>query len=321
MLWLNLLFFIASCVVLVVSGTFLVKSLTKIAQFLHFSEYVIAFILMAFATSIPELFVGISSALAKNTELILGTVIGSNIADIVLIGGITILLARGIKIKSKKIKRDSLFMIPIALLPLILFFIGNSISRIDGAILLAVFFLYSWHLIRRRKKFKRELEKDRIKRTEIVTYSILFIVFLALLFFSAHFVVRYASALAIDLALPAILIGLFLIALGTSLPELAFESRAALMGHSEMALGDLMGSVVANSTLVLGIAALIYPLIITTYFMLFLISAIFMMVFIFLFSTFIHSGSKLYIMEGIALLLLYIVFIFIELFSKGMFMP
>ena len=315
MLWLNLLFFLLSCIALVASGTFLVKSLTKISRFLHLSEYVIAFILMAFATSIPELFVGISSALAKNTALSLGNVIGSNIADIGLIAGIAILVGRGIKIRSKKIKKDSLLVLLIAFLPIVLFLFGGVISRSDGAILLAAFFLYSWHLIRRRRKFKKTLE-NKVKRTEIVLHSALFVIFLFILFFSSKFVVKYATQLAIELALPPVIIGLFLIALGTSLPELVFESRAVKMGHGEMALGDLFGSIVANSTLVLGITALIMP--ITANFVLSIVGSAFMLVFTFLFATFINSGLKLDVMEGISLLLLYIIFVFIEMYIKGM---
>jgi len=295
------------------SGTFLVKSLKKISAFLNISEFTAAFIIMAIATSLPEIFVGINSALAKNTALAFGNVIGSNIADFALVGGIMILLARGIKIEKKDIKIDSLYLIPVVLLPLILFFIGNSLNQIDGIILIVVFCLYSWRILRRRKKFKKPLEKEtRIKRHEIVIYSIIFIISLILLFVSSHFVVKYASLLAIDFMLPPIVIGLFLIAVGTSLPELAFESRAAQLGHGEMALGDLIGSVVANSTLVLGITAIIFP--ITANLMLFVISAIYLLLLTFLFATFIHSGSKLYVMEGIALVLLYIFFIFIQLY-------
>lgn len=314
MIWFNLLWFALACSILVVSGTFLVKSIIKISGFLHISEYIVAFILMAFATSLPELFVGISSALANNTELCLGNVIGSNIADIGLVAGIIILLARGkISTKPIKIRKDSLYMLPIAILPLVLFLIGRSISRIDGLILIAVFCFYGWRLVKRGRD-KRMLE-NKIKRWEAIIYPIVFIVSLALLFLSADLVVKSAGLIALDLALPAILIGLLFVAIGTSIPELVFESRAVMMGRSEMALGDLIGSVVVNSTLVLGVTALIRP--ITANFMLLMISVIFMVLFLFLFATFAERGKRLYITEGIALLLLYIIFIFIEMYFKG----
>ena len=315
MIWLNLLFFVLSCAVLVIAGTILVKSLIKIAGFLQLSEYLIAFVIMAFATSIPELFVGITSALAKNTALTLGNVIGSNIADVALVGGIMILIARGIKIKNIKIKKDALFVSLLATLPVILFIFGNSLSRLDGGILLLAFGSYSFYLIKRRKRFKRKV-KEQMKKSEIILWSILFIIAIALLYFSAESVVGLATLISFDLALPPIMIGLFFIAIGTSLPELAFEVRAALMQHPDLALGDLLGSIVANSTLVLGVTAMIWP--ITANMTLFFISAIFMILIIYLFATFIASGNKLYIMEGIALLLLYIFFIIIQLYFQGM---
>jgi len=130
----NLLIFLGLCALLILSGYLLVKTLSKIAVFLKLSEFIIAFIIMAFATSIPELFVGISSAISKNPALSLGNVIGSNIVDLTFIIGIAVVLARGITI-NKEVRKDSLYMFLIALIPIILMLIGNGLSRIDGVIL------------------------------------------------------------------------------------------------------------------------------------------------------------------------------------------
>ena len=314
MLALNLLYFVLSCIVMVFAGTFLIKNLTKIARFLLITEFAAAFIIMAVATSLPELFIGITSALAKNPALSFGNVMGANILNLTLITGIIILVARKIEIKSKKIRRDAFFTSLIILLPIILFLIGNKLSRYDGAILLAVFFMYSYRLIKQRKKFKKKLE-DRVKRKEIVLTTFLFILFLFVLFFSAKFVVHYASLLVFDLKLPAIMIGLFLVSFGTTLPELIFGVRAAQLKHADMSLGDQLGTMIANSTLVLGVAALIYP--IEVAFAPFMISAIFLFVTGFLFVTFVESGRKLDTREGISLILLYIFFVIIEFYVRG----
>jgi len=106
---------------------------------------------------------------------------------------------------------------------------------------------------------------------------------------------------------PSILIGLFMISIGTTLPELTFESRAVLSKHRYMALGDLIGSVVVNSTLVLGVTSIIQPIVAD--FLLFLSSASFMIVISFLFMTFVESEKKITIQEGLALILLYTLFI------------
>jgi cation:H+ antiporter len=153
---LNLVLFLVACIFLILSGTLLVRSLSKLASYLRMSEFVISFILIAFATSVPELFVGISSALQNNTALSLGNVIGSNILNLTLIAGIIILLKRGIMIESKKTKADALYMFFIIALPFVLMWIGHAISRIDGVILLVAFFLYARKLYRERKIFKKD---------------------------------------------------------------------------------------------------------------------------------------------------------------------
>jgi cation:H+ antiporter len=314
MVIIDLALFILACLVLVLSGTLLVKSLSKIASYLHMSEFVVSFILMAFATSVPELFVGISSAMTKTTALSLGNVIGANILNMTLIAGIIILLRRGIVIESKKTKADALYMFFIITLPFILMWIGHQISRIDGIILLAAFFLYVRKLYKERKVFTKEAENN-IKKVNPVMNTFLFISSLVLLYFSSQFVVNYATSLSMELLLPPVLLGLFLISFGTTLPELVFESRAVLMGHPEMALGNLIGSVILNSTLVLGVTSMIYP--ITADFLLFITAGVFMLIIAFLFATFTESGNKLDIKEGISLILLYAFFIIVEFYVKG----
>ena len=312
----NLALFLTSCIVLVLAGSWLVRSLSKISGFLRISEFVAGFIIMALATSLPELFVGITSALTKNTALLLGTVIGSNIANLTIIAGIPILLARGMKIKSRRTKTDALYLVFISIIPLTLMLIGRQLDRIDGAILIVIFFVYARRMYLQRKIFKKEYEEDRFKRKTIFLTTLLFVISLAILFFAAKFVVKYATALSLDLALPPIIIGIFLIAIGTSLPELAFGSQAAIKGHSEMVLGNLIGSNIANLTLILGVTALIYP--ISSDFLLFITAGVYMLIITFLFATFVESGSKLYIKEGISLILLYMFFIIIEFYVKGL---
>lgn len=313
MLLLELVYFLIACIVLVISGTGLVKTLTKIAQFLRLSEFVAAFVIMAAATSLPELFVGITSALAKKPALSLGNIIGANILDLTLVLGIIVIAARGIKIREKNLKKDARWMAILSILPLILFFIGRSLSRIDGAILILVFFIYSYRVLKTRRGHKK-IVNGHVGRYEIVFAILLFITCLVLLFVSANFVVKYASALAIELSLPPIMIGLFLISIGTTLPELVFGVRASLMKHGEMALGDQIGTVIFNSTLVIGLAALIYP--ISAAFTPFIIAFSFLLVVSFLVITFIESGGMLGVKEGISLILIYLFFVMVEFYMK-----
>ncbi|MBW2984973.1 sodium:calcium antiporter [Candidatus Woesearchaeota archaeon] len=310
----NLLFFLGACIVLVAGGGLLVKSLSKIASFLKMSEFVVGFIIMGIATTIPELFVGIASALGKTPSLSLGNVIGSNIVNVSLILGIVVLLSRGIEIKSPTMKSDALYAFFISIVPIVLMGIGRNLSRIDGVILLGIYIIYTWWLIRARKEFRKELE-ERVKRWEIIGYTAIFAACLLALFLSARFVTKYGELLAIDFGMPNIMIGLFLVAIGTSLPELVFGVRAATMKHPTMALGDITGAIVSNSTLVLGVTALICP--ITAHFMSFLVGGSFMIVACFLFATFVESGNRLYWKEGVAMVLLYVLFIVVEFYIKA----
>jgi len=310
----NLALFAVSLVVLIISGAWGVKYLTKIAAFLRLSEYVVGFMLMAVATSIPELFVGISAGLAKNTALSLGNVIGSNIANVTIIIGISILLAKGLNIESKKTRIEAMYMTIIVIIPIALTFLRGYLSRLDSAILLGIFGIYSYFLWKQRKSFKKEV-KEKVPKWQIVADVLMLVGSIILLFLSSEFVVRYASNLAVDFNVPPIMIGLFLVAIGTSLPELVFGTHAIMQGHGQMALGNIIGSCITNATLVLGATGLIYP--IASNFLLFITSGLFMITVCFIFATFVGVGRKLYWMEGVSLILLYAFFIIVQYYLRG----
>lgn len=307
----NILFFALACLALIISGTLLVKSLAKIAHLFKMTEFAAAFIIMSIATSFPELFVGISSALNKTPEIALGNIFGANMLDLTLIMGIMILAGRGIVIKSKEIKKDSFVMGIMIVIPIILFFIGDELSRTDGIILVASFVLYSYTLIKKEKEYSKK-QKSNIKKFNMLITLLTFSLSLMLLLLSSKYVVYYANLLAIDLNLPSIIIGLFMVSLGTTLPELVFGVRAVLMGHRDMAIGDQIGTVIANSTLILGITSIIYP--IKTISPTFLIASVFVVIISFLFATFIKSGQRFTIKEGIALISFYAFFVFLEFY-------
>ncbi len=308
----NIIYFALSCAVLIVSGVYLVKSLSKIARFLHISEFSAAFIIMAIATSFPELFVGISSGLSGNSALSLGNIIGANILNLTLITGIIILLSREIK-TDKKIGKDGYFMLIGIILIIALFIIGKTLSRLDGVILLCFFFISSYRVLKKRKKYPKKIENGGGVQRKFI-YLLIFLVALVCLFISSNYVVEYASALAIDFKFPQIIIGLFLLSIATTLPELVFGISASRLKHKEMSIGDQIGTIIVNSTLVLGVVAIISP--ITAVFAPFLISAIFMFIAGFLFLTFLITGRKFETIEGVSLILIYVLFVIIEFFIK-----
>lgn len=307
--------FVAALLILAASASLMVHTLSRIAAELRVSEFVISFIIVGFATSIPELFIGITSALEANPQLSLGNLIGANIADLTLVVGIPILLSRGQRIGTKVGRADVTPMLAIAGLPLLLMMIGNELSRIDGIILILAFVLYIYRLTGKQRKSQKDNLPSEKNIWTISSNSLLFLLSLFFVLGSAHFVVEGATSVAAGMGLPIIIVGLVMLGLGTSLPEITFNSRSVISGHPEMALGNCVGSIVVNSSLVLGIVALIHP--IREALLLYLTSWIFLLFVCFVFLVFVRSSSQLTWRHAVSLLLIYIVFLIIELSIDG----
>lgn len=307
----NLAVFIISCAILILSGSLLVRSLVRLGGWLGISGFVLGFFVMAFSTSLPELLVGIKSAMMGSPKLALGNIIGSNIADVTLVAGATALLARGFK-TTPMVRKDAYSMVGIVVLATALTYFGSQLSRIDAVILLLVLAVYLYVMIVKRKS-NAEFG-NKYSKLQILAAAYILPISLVLLYFSADYVVTSGIALAGELMLPVLFVGLFFVALGTSLPELAFETQAALKGRSDLAMGDLIGSVVMNSTLVLAVVALISPF---TAGNLFYISSLFMITVCLLFAIMCESFDQITWKEGVALILLYMLFVMVEFTVKG----
>jgi len=312
MVFIYIIVIISASIILVKSTHWVIKSLIYLAQYLRISEFVIAFILAGLATSFPELFVGISAAAAKTPILSLGNVLGANIANLTLTLGLTIILIRGLGSGTKTIQRNILYTSILLIYPILLTLDGQ-LSRIDGAALLILFILYNLILFYQSQDFTKKLAN--VRRKDLIKNLIMFVIGITLLLISAKIIVKYSGNLASELTIPLFLIGLFLVSIGTTLPELAFGIRAAKEQHKDMILGNILGSLTVNSTAVLGVVALISPIIIkNTY--LFVSSAIFLVIAYFIFALFARSKEKISWQEGFILCFFYIAFIIIQLLVK-----
>jgi len=318
MLILYILVFIGSCFLLIKSGTWTVQSLTRIAKSLEWKEFILSFILMAFVTSLPEFFVGISSALHNRPELSFGNIIGSNIVNLTLAIAIVVLLTKKLNCGTKLIQKNSLYTALIAFLPIILM-LGDEISRLDGIILLIVLFVYIKFLFKEQAKYQNVFV-NKFKRNW--TEFKLFLKDLAMLFggiglllLSAEAVVWSILVLSESLNLSLVVAGSLIIALGTNLPEIVFGLKAIAMGHKEMVLGALMGSVVANSTLVLGTTVLISPLYVSEYAP-YIIGILFTIITCLFFAIFSRTEKEITEKEALVLLIVYFLFVFSQLVIK-----
>ncbi len=298
----------------------LIINLRRLARTTRLGEFAVTTMFLALATSLPELFVGITSALEGTPNLSLGNIIGSNIADLSLVIGGAALIGGTVGVHGQFLRRDVFYAFLAGAAPMILLF-DKSLSQVDGLILLALYGFYHVIVFTERKKEMVTAKKEEEGMVRQLLRRLnhrgggkeLAWVFLgvALLLFSADMIVRIAGWLTLSLHVPLLLIGLFVVAVGTSLPELAFELKAVRAHKPEMVFGDLLGSIVANGTLVIGFTALLTPIKIRAFDEYLLATMIFVATFA-LFYFFIRTKRKLERWEGALLLGLYFLFIFLE---------
>jgi len=310
--------FLISCVLLLWVSSFLVGALMRIAKFLGWREFVVAFFVVAFAATIPNLFVGISSALHKIPQLSFGDVVGGNVIDLTIAVALAALIAKGLPSESRLIQTSSIFTIAIAILPLLLILDG-TLGRGDGLILILVFAFYIFWLFSKKERFTKIYEE---KRVEIIKEFKVFIKDLGkvilgiiLLLLAAEGIVRAASFFAESLNLSLALVGILIVGLGNAFPETYFAIAAAKKGQTWMILGDLMGAVIVPATLVLGIVALICPIEIPD-FSPFVIARFFLIIAAIFFLFFVRTGRRITKKEALILLGIYIIFVLVEILTK-----
>ncbi|MCX6737941.1 MAG: sodium:calcium antiporter [Candidatus Parcubacteria bacterium] len=319
-----ILFFIIAAIILAKAGNWTANSMLKVAKFLRWKKFIVATILMGFLTSTPEFFVAITSAAAKKTELSFGNIIGADIILLTIVIGIGVLIGGNIKIKDKTLHRSMMFASLYALLPLFLIMDGE-VSRWDGVILIAAMIFYLRELIIRQREVgdkylndKQDADNPQDIRGEFKDFFknlTIFLTGLALIILCAELMVFSAGRLALAFNIPLVLIGILGVAIGTSLPELTLGIRSALMKENDLILGNVFGSVIINSTFILGTAALICPFRIYDL-PLYVDGFIFTGFTVFIFLIFAKTRNEIDRREAKFLLFLYALFFVIQFFLK-----
>jgi len=300
---------------LIKANNILIGSLRRISKASRLSKFGLTNFLLALATSLPEIFVGVTAALEKKPSLALGNVLGSNIANLSLVIGGAAAIGGSIGIVGDFLFQDLIYVFLAGFLPILMLF-DNRLTRVEGLLLIVIYGLYNFTVLSDEKKVHRKGGIRKILKRlnhQKQDNQIAWVFFgTALLVFSADGIVKTAGAVAKQFQIPLMLVGLFLVAVGTSLPELSFEIAAVRKKQIGMVFGDLLGSVVANSTLVLGITALISPIVLDGGFKVYFWAAVaFLIVFAF-FWMFVRTKKKLERWEGIILILIYFLFILFE---------
>lgn len=283
----------------------------------------ISAIIIAIGTSFPELFVGITSAFSGKASLSLGVALGSNIANIALIGAGAALLSGTVSISGENLKKIIWISFACGILPYLLLLDGY-LGRSDGLVMIFVYLSYILYFFPRYKEKVLEgghnhgivLSKfvGRIEHFAESQWKSLAGVFIgiSLMLFSADTIVKFSTILAERVNIPIFVIGLFVLAIGTSLPEFAFSLRSLKDGEPQMFIGNLLGSIVANTTLIIGLSVFINPVVVLSPSKYLFPGIVFVFVYL-LFCLFIKSKKRLDRWEAAILVLLYIAFFLIEL--------
>jgi cation:H+ antiporter len=304
---------------LVIGGEFLVRSSVSISLKLNITKMIVGLTVVSFATSVPELFVSLVAAYEGKADFAVGNVVGSNIANIGLVLAVTALIHK------LYIDRDFLrFYWPIMMLfSLLLYFMLSSnldISSFEGFILLFALLIYLLFLIlknRNRKDVIDEDVDDSLKSASYFKVAIWLVLGISGLYFGSEWLVSGATGIAQSLGVSERVISLTMVALGTSVPELAASVIAAVKREKDLSLGNLIGSNIFNIGSVLGITALIQPLTLDSPQMLsndlvWMIAISFILVPL---AYFIPKKYDLFRIEGFVLLLGYLTFVVLTFYK------
>ena len=257
---LNIVYILIGFLLLIKGGDYLINGAVVIAHKAKLSKMVIGLTVIGFGTSMPELLVSAQAALAHNPGIAIGNVVGSNIGNIALILGASALLCP--LPTSRSTMRIEL---PFMILSIILFVgiaMSGDIERIFGIALFALLIFFTSWQIRRSRKATQQAEEVEEPVNEKPLWAAILIVLgsFAALVFGANLLVQGASDIAVQLGVSDRLIGLTIVAVGTSLPELFASVMAAKKGETDMAVGNIIGSVTFNILCVIGVSSAIFPI-------------------------------------------------------------
>ena len=245
---------ILGLVILIFGGDLLVRSAVSFAEKFGVSSFLIGVTVVSFGTSVPELMVSIQAAMDQAADIAIGNVLGSNIANIALVLGVSAVI-RPLSITTNTYKLSWWVMLISSLL-FILFLLDNVITKMEGLLLIAGLFCFIFFSIKRNIPN----EESIISKINIQTGILFFVLGSIGLYFGSELFVESAISIASFFNVPKFVIGITVVALGTSLPELVTSIVALMKGQNNISLGNLIGSNIFNVFAVLGITSLIQEL-------------------------------------------------------------
>ncbi len=284
------------------------KYAEKVGEGMHLPRYVVGFFVVSFISILPETFVAVMAALNGDPVFGMGALLGSNVADLTVVFTVFAFVAGKSGIRIDKSFYRKIMIYPIFLMIPIILGLDGSFSREEGIVLMLVGLIFSFSV------FKRTVDtggREHMTHRDRILNVIFLIGSMIMLLAGSHFIVSSATDFANHIKVPAILIGILIVSLGTTIPELSFGVKAVKARNYGLAMGDVLGSVLADATMVIGLVAVISPFSFmprVAY-----IAGGFMIVSSIVLVILLRSNYRLRRKEGIILLALWIFYIITEL--------
>ncbi len=307
---------IISFVILAKSAVFFVDSSVSFANKFNISKLVIGLVLVSFATTAPELCVSLTAALKGNPKMALGNAVGSVICNTGLALGFAGILAPvAIKVLPKVLQTSGFFLVLVSVLCFLFVLNDGSLTYMEGGLLVFLFLVYLYYMFQQYKSGSISMDSDETgssAKMGMIKVSILFIIGLLGILAASEFIVISATSIAHSLHIPEAVIALTLVALGTSIPEVATCVISAKKGYGEIAVGNILGANILNICWVAGVSSIANKLVLSQKEIFFMFPAMFVIV-----------GAMIFVMwrnyrltkkEGALLLFLYAIYIALTIF-------
>ena len=303
LLWIFLL--LVGFVLLIKGADFFVDGSSSVAKILKVPSVIIGLTIVALGTSLPEAAVSITASLQGNNSMALSNVLGSNLFNLLVVIGASALI-KPFDVNQDIKKRDLPFNIILTAVLLLFAFTHKTLGRIEGILFLIVLVIYMICLVKSALKNKIE----EVVETMSVAKSVIYIIFgMVAIVIGGKLVVNNASAIASKLGLSDLFIGLTIVAIGTSLPELVTSVVAAKKGESGLALGNAVGSSILNIVFILGVSSALSPIkVVATEFTVVIIDLIILLVVSMILQVFCVTRDKVSKFEGVICILLYVAY-------------
>ncbi len=329
-IWLDVVLLVVSLAFLAFFSMRFIRVLNTLSLYGRVPKFLLSFIVLGFGASLPDLFIAGFSSVQGQLPLVVGAVIGSNVILLTVVLGVITVLKGSFKVREKTVLENFGWLFFVIVIPFF-FLIDGRLTFTEGVILVIVYFMYLYNIHSEVRSFKAsgvqtelllgdnqdlfwEHHSRPYYRKSVLREAGKALVILAVLLVSAHFVVAYSMSVSSALGIPEVLIGLTIVAIGITLPELILDLSALRAKEEEVIWGDLIGSFVTELTLVLGVAALFTsPDNGVFSFADSIVGYLFMAISFAIVFFFAYSKKELNRAQGLALIFLYLVFLSIQL--------